>query len=130
MGDAEIKTWQTHPKKCTIQKKILKDHVPIIPYHYHTHYHASKVLNTFNVPKENRKVTTPKTAVEFLPIYQISIFCIDCDFPQNLKNHNPMARILPRNSSTIQKIENLHPKKNHCIFPQIIKTLIFGVHSA
>ena len=46
MGDAGVKTQQTHAKECTIQKKVLKEHVPMIPYHYHTRYHASIFSNT------------------------------------------------------------------------------------
>jgi hypothetical protein len=36
----------------------------------------------YSDPKIDRKVTTPKMVVEFLLIYQISIFCIGCVFPK------------------------------------------------
>ena len=40
-----------------------------------------------------------------------------------------MICILTENSSAIQKIEKFRPKK-HCILPQIMQIILFGVHSA
>ena len=40
-----------------------------------------------SVPKEDRKVTTSKTVVDFLLIYKNFIFCIDCIFHKSY-NHN------------------------------------------
>ena len=40
MGDAGVKTLQSHSKELAIEYIILKEHVLMIPFQYYTHYPA------------------------------------------------------------------------------------------